>query len=54
MVYREWPNPGLGRAGISKEDLMKPAAYKAIFWGLAIQACHKPELIEIFKLTFGD
>jgi hypothetical protein len=40
------------QAGISKEDLRKPAAYKANFRGQAIPACRKPELIGIFKLTF--
>jgi hypothetical protein len=27
MTFRVWPNPGLGQVGISKEDLMKPAAF---------------------------
>jgi hypothetical protein len=48
MTYREWPHTGLRQAGISKEDLMKPAAYKAIFRGQAIPACGKPEFIGIF------
>ncbi len=26
MTYRDWPNPGLQQAGISKDDLMKLAA----------------------------
>jgi hypothetical protein len=26
MTCRNWPNPGLRQAGISKEDLLKPAA----------------------------
>jgi hypothetical protein len=26
MTFQDWPNPDLQQAGISKEDLMKPAA----------------------------
>jgi hypothetical protein len=26
MTYRVWPNPGLEQAGITKEDLIKPAS----------------------------
>jgi hypothetical protein len=54
LAYQDWPNSSLRQVGISKEDLMKPAAYcKAIIRGRAIPACHKPELIGIFKMTVG-
>jgi hypothetical protein len=39
MTYREW-------------NLMKPATYSHIPGRRAIPACRKPDLIEIFKLTF--
>jgi hypothetical protein len=57
MTYQDWPNLGLWQASWfakSQKRIWWNQQPKAIFWGFAIPACRKPELIGIFNWLSGD